>query len=340
MKLSGKLTIFAIVNRLIPHIQFLLKENDCLIVPGLGAFVVDTKSAHIQGNEVFPPQRTIGFNASLSHNDGMLVESVSRREGISYQQAQKAVTDSVDLMMSIYELTGELNIPRIGMFKRGTTGKKMIFKPDADSIANYKNYGLSAVSIKGYVENDSQVEETRSATILSVRRAVQWAAAIIVLFCLGLALTTPITFDGGNLYEASMLKPNIKITTGKTADIPLPETIADNKEDEDVTDENQVIAQEKDNIIEEITEPAQIDTPQWRRNLDDSYFLIIASFDTVEQAMKYMKNRPDEQLSILDYDNHVRVFASSGNSYSAAAKCMKDERFVALHPDGWVYKKQ
>ena len=54
------------------HIEVLLLENDCVIVPGLGGFIAHKRQAaySIQKGEFMPPLRTIGFNPQLIMNDG------------------------------------------------------------------------------------------------------------------------------------------------------------------------------------------------------------------------------------------------------------------------------
>ena len=59
------------------HIEVLLLENDCVIVPGLGGFVAHyTAAMRVAEENVFlPPTRIIGFNPQLKMNDGLLVQS-------------------------------------------------------------------------------------------------------------------------------------------------------------------------------------------------------------------------------------------------------------------------
>ena len=46
------------------HIEILLLENDCVIVPELGGFIAHYQPAYYaeSDNIYFPPMRTIGFN--------------------------------------------------------------------------------------------------------------------------------------------------------------------------------------------------------------------------------------------------------------------------------------
>lgn len=59
------------------HIEILLLENDCVIVPGLGGFVAHHAEASYDENDALflPPYRTLGFNPVLQMNDSLLVQS-------------------------------------------------------------------------------------------------------------------------------------------------------------------------------------------------------------------------------------------------------------------------
>ena len=56
------------------HIETLLLENDCVIVPGFGGFVAHYSPAtRVKEENIFlPPTRIIGFNPQLKLNDGVL----------------------------------------------------------------------------------------------------------------------------------------------------------------------------------------------------------------------------------------------------------------------------
>ncbi|MDG2500420.1 MAG: SPOR domain-containing protein, partial [Flavobacteriaceae bacterium] len=65
----------------------LLHNNDCVILPSFGAFVLKKRSAKVEGNEFIPPAKNVSFNAMLKENDGLLVKHISRVRKISYAKA-------------------------------------------------------------------------------------------------------------------------------------------------------------------------------------------------------------------------------------------------------------
>ena len=65
------------MKELARHIEVLLLDNDCVIVPGLGGFVTHHISARRVESEsrFLPPYRTLGFSPKMVLNDGLLVQS-------------------------------------------------------------------------------------------------------------------------------------------------------------------------------------------------------------------------------------------------------------------------
>ena len=83
------------------YISELLYVSDCVIIPGLGGFVANSRSAFLNpAQHTFnPPVRRIAFNASLRTNDGLLANYVSRREGITYGDAVTKIKYFVILLL-------------------------------------------------------------------------------------------------------------------------------------------------------------------------------------------------------------------------------------------------
>ena len=80
------------------HIEFLLRRHDCVILPTIGAFIASYKAAHIN-NEwgiITPPKREIYFNASINNNDGLLANSIARKNRISFEAANRLLLQEIE----------------------------------------------------------------------------------------------------------------------------------------------------------------------------------------------------------------------------------------------------
>ena len=74
--ISNKTPNFVLMIELAQHIEVLLLENDCVIVPGFGGFVAYyTPAMRVEGNTFLPPTRTPSLRPQLKLNDGLLVQS-------------------------------------------------------------------------------------------------------------------------------------------------------------------------------------------------------------------------------------------------------------------------
>lgn len=75
------------------HINKLLFDNDLVIIPGFGAFVLKYKPAEIneESDEILPPTKEITFDQKIRNNDGLLVGAVANELKISHFDALKEI---------------------------------------------------------------------------------------------------------------------------------------------------------------------------------------------------------------------------------------------------------
>lgn len=104
------------MNDLARHIEALLVENDCVIVPGLGGFIIHYAPAvWVEKDNVFlPPTRMTGFNARLKVNDGLLVQSYMAAHHTHFAKAAKLVDKDVDELWSVLHAEGKATLGTIG----------------------------------------------------------------------------------------------------------------------------------------------------------------------------------------------------------------------------------
>ena len=107
------------MNNVTAHIEYLLLFRDCVIVPSFGAVLAHCAPARYDSasGEFMPPRREFSFNGGLTRGDGLLVASVARREGISYEAASRIVAEGVESMKRQLAADGVLPLGRIGVLK-------------------------------------------------------------------------------------------------------------------------------------------------------------------------------------------------------------------------------
>ncbi|EIC71947.1 hypothetical protein BSGG_5402, partial [Bacteroides sp. D2] len=98
------------------HIETLLLENDCVIVPGFGGFVAHYSPAtRVKEENIFlPPTRTIGFNPQLKLNDGVLVQSYMSAYDTSFADANRIVEKEVNEFIGLLHEEGKAHLDNIG----------------------------------------------------------------------------------------------------------------------------------------------------------------------------------------------------------------------------------
>lgn len=128
------------------YISELLFLNDCVIIPGLGGFVANTRSAFLNpAQHTFtPPSRRVAFNASLRTNDGLLAHHVSRRQGISYGEALAEVKVWVDDLVARLHAGEQVWLDKIGSLVFDAENR-IQFEPDLTE--NYLTDSFGLVSI-------------------------------------------------------------------------------------------------------------------------------------------------------------------------------------------------
>ncbi|MGM0619680.1 MAG: hypothetical protein ACQETJ_01425 [Bacteroidota bacterium] len=131
------------------YIQNLLQENETVIVPGFGAFVSVYKPAEIdeQSDEIKPPSKAITFNPKIRNNDGLLVDAIANKEGISHFEALKKIEDERDEI--IYQLDKEekVTLENAGVLFLDESNE-IQFEPSEGKKLFSETFGLEETSLK------------------------------------------------------------------------------------------------------------------------------------------------------------------------------------------------
>ena len=115
---------FANVIELERHIEILLLDNDCVIVPEFGGFMAQHTNARYSevDNTFLPPIRTIGFNPQLKINDSLLAQSYVEAYDISYPEALRRIEQEVEEIRQILSTEGIFELRDIGTLRLNAAG--------------------------------------------------------------------------------------------------------------------------------------------------------------------------------------------------------------------------
>lgn len=145
MQIRRNIYNFAVSMEITRHIEILLLTNDCVTVPGLGAFVAHHSSAYYDRNEALflPPSRTIGFNSQLTMNDSLLAQSYVEAYDLSYPEAVRAVEKDVDELKNQLKENGIYEFHGIGSLSVNDDGA-YVFTASRCGVLTPALYGLSS----------------------------------------------------------------------------------------------------------------------------------------------------------------------------------------------------
>ena len=130
------------------HIEVLLLENDCVIVPELGGFIAHYQPAHYDEVEgVFvPPIRTVGFNPQLTMNDGLLVQAYMQTYHTDFPDASRKLSKKVCELKEILYNEGIMVMSGIGTLHYNIYNNYE-FHPLQNGIFSPELYALGAFSM-------------------------------------------------------------------------------------------------------------------------------------------------------------------------------------------------
>lgn len=155
------------MKELTRHIEALLLENDCVILPHFGGFVTNHAPARWIEEEhlLLPPYRTIGFNAQLKINDGLLVQSYMQTHDATYPEATRLVESAIDRLSEELYKEGRVELYGIGVLHRTIEGDYS-FEPAESGVITPSLYGFGSLEIKTLeqlsAEEDKAAEVTTS----------------------------------------------------------------------------------------------------------------------------------------------------------------------------------
>ena len=164
---SGKISIFATpMVELAKHIEILLLNNDCVIVPGFGGFMAHHVDAVYDEEErlFLPPSRTLGFNPKLHINDSLLALSYVEAYDISYPDAIKRIESEVSELRQLISNQGYFDLPDIGVIQTNDDGN-LEFEPCSAGILTPELYALSSFECKTLSKLPEKQEETTIPTV-------------------------------------------------------------------------------------------------------------------------------------------------------------------------------
>lgn len=128
------------------YIKELLILHDCVIIPGLGGFVANYRSAEVNHmhKTISPPSKSILFNRNLHHNDGLLIGHISKRKDIGYKDAEALTVKYTENIIKSTRSGSKFTIDELGFFYPDKQ-KNLQFQAELSTNFLLESYSLSDV---------------------------------------------------------------------------------------------------------------------------------------------------------------------------------------------------
>ena len=251
------------MKNLVRHIELLLRDNDCVILPGFGGFIAHDVPAFYVSEEglYYPPSRTISFNAAITMNDGLLIQSYMKSYQVDYARATYMVDVAVESLTDMLDEEGTATLPHIGTLTQDIN-QSLKFTPDQAGIASPIHFGLGSFVIReleqiALAEARKKAEPTITHTAKTIdlrinketlRHVMSTAAAFLLLLMVALPTGKHQPTDIASLHLP------------KTITAPAIQPVVVSEEQTIIIDETPIAEQEEEPaVVTDIaTEPATI----------------------------------------------------------------------------------
>lgn len=321
------------MDQLFSHIEFLLHDHNCVIVPGFGGFVVNAVPSRKEGLSTFvAPSCELAFNRDLAHNDGLLAQSYMRGTGLTFEAAMLRVDEDVRALKRRLMEERRVEMGRLGTFAMHDE-KRFVYTPGA--FVRPDLFGLSPARLKPLIQMTPSLpvkEEGRKRVSSHRSGSVAAAAAAVLLLMLLLPLgdghlvrqSARMGSEAGWMYSKSK-QPERALADMAVSDVatpatnvaPVPEGAADSP------------------AVDGASGAVVSETPK--------YYIVMGVYRGIvsaEKTLQLLREEGFHQSGKLERTDRFDVYAASFTDENAARVYLKEvhQKFPG-HADAWILKR-
>jgi nucleoid DNA-binding protein len=298
------------------HLSTLIVMHDCVIVPGMGAFLSNYVPSGVDDRTklFYPPSKEVIFNEKINRNDGMLVSHIADAEGVTYEEALQTVERFCQQSTELLYAGQTVDLEGIGLLKINQYGR--IEYISYQQMKPVESMGLVEFSFPKLMERHTVTvkplyKSTPIASVYSKNRTA-WRVAASIALVLSLSL-----FPLSNQYKQIQTTNITPIVSNQNVALPeaLPEEAAE---------------PELEVFSESEPEPVQQVLP---------YILVAGTFTNQKNAnvlVDELKAKGHKSEVILLNDGRYRVSIDSFSEKELALTAMEQFREQNPGSDVWV----
>lgn len=350
------------MENLILHIEYLLLHHDCVVVPGFGAFINVRQSAYYDemSDLWYPMTREVRFNMAVRHDDGLLVNSIARKEQISFQDGRELLRKSLSRLSENLDADGEVTMGQLGILR--TDGETISFIPrcTASRMAEMMGYLPATTRRQESISaSDATISESEDASFVTpgdttpestattrefdTRRNyyipinkifARTAACLLLVSAVALSVILPAT-DRRHRDQASVVPSVETILTVASESSHIEKTAPTQKAPNAATAEAATAeAATHDKATNDIEAKAH-------KSEEAKYHLIVATFRTAEESEKYIRSHSESEYTLyaVNTSSMSRVSARSSDSRDALLKLLNSPEFSQEFSQAWIWER-
>lgn len=327
-----KLPYLCLMLRITTHIEKLLLIHDCVIIPEIGGFVLQTNPAtYTKVEHAFTPMhKEVVFNKALQHNDGLLSESYMQSYGLEYRKAQQMLEEDINDMKSSLQQYNKVSLGNIGALTKEKEGQ-LVFHAGKTEIFDVDHYGLSSFHFPVLPAIDTEDPSIglpaigkKRKEILYIpvnRRFIRGIVATVAALALFLIISTPVKDVNQAAYTASFVP----------SEIILPKAIINETAISNIE------------VPSQLAESSSTSSGNLSSNAVSSkmYHIIIGSFPSEDQAKEFLAKHVDHtaypQAGIVTRDERSRIYAKRYDNRKDAESYLETIRQNEKYKDAWLF---
>ncbi|MGY8916707.1 MAG: HU domain-containing protein [Flavobacteriales bacterium] len=317
-------------------------DYDCVIIPGLGGFVCNGRSAWYdeENEEMVPPSRDVIFSPNLIHNDGLLAQEIMRASDLTYSESMKHVDAEASQMIAQLLQGKAVEIPRVGRLYAGEDGVNR-FLPDPELVRVLRSFGHARIPLSKLEEVALENSTKKAARIIPINstlrvKIARVAAVIAVPIALGGAWMLSDESNSNTLLSVfPALNTHAIVSTFSPSN---GSDLFESEESEVVEEMNIVYSTEEPVLVIEPVENAPIElvVPEVKAEVktEVNFLIVGGAFSVEENAINLVSTLKKEGFNAtLHFQNHNKLhlvalgeFETEVEARSALGKARKAGR--------------
>ncbi|MDR1556596.1 MAG: SPOR domain-containing protein [Tannerellaceae bacterium] len=321
--------------RIVEHLERLLSVHDCVIVPQLGGFVLQTVPAsYVMEEHLFRPgYKEVVFNPSLVHNDGLLPELYMNVYNVTFQKARRMLEEDVEEINNALLKGLKISLGNVGTLCIGEE-RQIVFQAGDTGIFCVDSYGLSPFRLETWqamLEEEPVLVAGRKKNIFyipvnrNIVRGIASTAAAIALF---LMISTPVKEINPSSYTASFVPTEIVKTNKKAIeDTPGPAIQT---------------ATLTPTATTAAARPKSGNTGVGKKEVLPAYYVVISSVKTKKQAEEILSKADRSVMKNVNkviVNDNIRIYADKFTDKNKAEVYLAKIRKNSNYKDAWIYTR-